>query len=304
MAASNHLFIATQKGLKGKNFEPYSNLSGKLREMQPQQARFTIVTPNYNNGRFLAQTIESVLANLQPGDEYYVVDGGSSDESLQIIKRYESRLTGWLSGPDRGYADAISKGFKLGRGDLLAWINSSDLLLPGALSVARQLLLRNQADLLFGDDYHIAEDGIVLFRSCGAASSLKKMMLYGGWAPLQDACFWTRSIYERVGGLDPDTRFAADFEFFLKIAIAGKCMYAPVAFSAYRKHTGQISVSASEGYRSERREILKKAQLIERVNPVGSLPYYGWVRLRARVFQSFLNSRAHAGQFIGDLHAN
>jgi glycosyltransferase involved in cell wall biosynthesis len=272
--------------------------------MQPQQASFTIVTPNYNNGRFLAQTIESVLANLQPGDEYFVVDGGSSDESLQIIKRYESRLTGWLSGPDRGYADAISKGFKLGRGDLLAWINSSDLLLPGALSVARQLLLRNQADLLFGDDYHIAEDGIVLFRSCGAASSFKKLMLHGGWAPLQDACFWTRSIYERVGGVNPDTKFAADFEFFLKIAIVGTSVYAPVAFSAFRKHTGQISISASESYRSERRAILKKAQSIECVSPIERIPYYAWVRLRARVFQSFLNSKAHAGQPIGELHAN
>ena len=121
------------------------------------QPRFTIVTPNFNMGRYLVATIESVLCNLRPGDEYFIVDGGSSDESVNIIRAYESRITGWISEPDKGYADAIAKGFKRGSGELLAWINSSDLLLPGALDCARRLLVNPTLDLIFGDDYHIDE---------------------------------------------------------------------------------------------------------------------------------------------------
>ena len=266
-----------------------------------KQPRFTIVTPNFNMGRYLVATIESVLCNLRPGDEYFIIDGGSSDESVNIIRTYESRITGWISEPDKGYADAIAKGFKRGSGELLAWINSSDLLLPGALDCARSLLANPALELIFGDDYHIDEDGMVLFRSYGGTNNLRNMMLYGGWTPLQDACFWRRSLYDRVGGLNPDTRYAADFELFLKFSLAGNYAYVPIAFSTYRKHTGQVSISSARLYRDERRTILRRLRGRSASDMTLQMFYYLWLRLRSRILQPSWNSRMHRGRPISEM---
>lgn len=252
-------------------------------------------------GRYLVATIESVLCNLRPGDEYFIIDGGSSDESVNIIRAYESRITGWISEPDKGYADAIGKGFKRGSGELLAWINSSDLLLPGALDCARKLLANPALDLIFGDDYHIDETGTVLFRSYGGTTNLRNMMLYGGWTPLQDACFWRRSLYDRVGGINPDTRYAADFELFLKLALAGNYAYVPIAFSTYRKHAGQVSISNARRYQDERRAILRRLRGRLVSDMALRTAYYLWLRLRSRVLQPIWNSRIHRGTPISDL---
>lgn len=255
-------------------------------------------------GRFLHETIESVLRNMRPGDEYFIIDGGSTDDSVDIIRRYESRLSGWVSEVDKGYADAIAKGFNRGSGELFAWINSSDLLLPGALDCARSLLMNPEVDMVFGDDYYIAEDSTVLFRSYGGTRNLRNMMFYGGWTPLQDACFWRRSLYERVGGINPDTKYAADFELFLKFSLVGNCRYVPVVFSTYRKHAGQVSISGACRYKDERRAILREMKN----RTASSLPlraaYYLWLRMRSRIFQWYWNSREHRGRPVSEMVAD
>lgn len=215
----------------------------------------TVVTPNLNLGRYLSQTVESVLANLSPGDEYFVIDGGSNDGSVEVIRRYESRLTGWVSEPDQGYADALAKGFARATGDMLCWINSGDLLLPGAVDEARQALSDTGADMLFGDDFYIDEEGHVICFSRGYVKDLHNAMLYGAWTPLQDACFWRRGLYERVGGMNPAVRYAADFDLFLRMALHGTCRYVPLAFGAFRRHAAQKSISGSDVYRRERQDI-------------------------------------------------
>ena len=255
-------------------------------------------------GRYLCETIESVLRNLQPGDEYFIIDGGSTDQSVEIIRRYESRISGWVSEADKGYADAIAKGFRRGDGELLAWINSSDLLLPGALDCARGYLTNPEVDMIFGDDYYIAEDSTVLFRSYGGTRNLRNMMLYGGWTPLQDACFWRRSLYERVGGINPDTQYAADFEIFLKFSLAGNCLYAPLAFSTYRKHSGQISISGARRYQEERQSILSQMLECSVSNIPLRIAYYLWLRMRSRIFQRYWNSREHRGRPISEMVAD
>lgn len=263
------------------------------------QPTFTIVTPNYNMGRHLAETIESVLNNLRPGDEYYVVDGGSQDESVGIIRAYEKRLAGWVSEPDEGYAHAIAKGLARGNGNLQGWINSGDLLLDGALDFVRSYFAHSDAEFLFGDDYYIDEGSRVIFRSHGGMRSLKNMMLFGGWTPLQDACYWRRSLYEKVGGIDPAYRYAADFELFLKFAIEGTGEYVPVAFSAFRRHAGQKSLSGVAQYELEKK--MAASKYAQRCGFVGvrylplKIGYSIWSRLRARIFQHFWNSRAKSG---------
>src|SRR4051812_16720794 len=104
---------------------------------------------------YLEETIVSVIGNLAPGDEYFIVDGGSTDGSVDIIRKYEDRITGWVSEADRGYADAIGKGFDRASGDVLCWINAGDVYLAGAFKAARASIGRH--DMIFGDDFHIDE---------------------------------------------------------------------------------------------------------------------------------------------------
>jgi len=211
-----------------------------------------------NMGRWLAPTIESVLSNLRPVDEYFVIDGASKDNSVHIIRGFEKHLTGWISEPDRGYADALAKGFAQATGDILCWINAGDLLLTGALDAARKAIPETGADMIWGDDFYIDEEGRIIFLSRGYVQNLSSAMLYGGWTPLQDACFWTRDLYKRVGGIDPTLRHAADYDLFLRMALRGTCRYVPITFSSFRQHPGQKSIVNSEAYRMEKAEVRRR----------------------------------------------
>jgi glycosyltransferase involved in cell wall biosynthesis len=216
--------------------------------------RISVVTPSFNMAPYLEDTMTSVIGNLRPGDQYFIIDGGSTDDSADIIRRHERSLTGWVSEKDAGYADALAKGFDRATGDILCWINAGDLYLSGALDAARQQLA-GDLDMIFGDDFYIDEDNRILSYSRGWVPDLRMAMLYGGWTPLQDACFWRRSLYRSIGGIDRSLRYAADYDLFLRMALAGRTGYVPVTFSAFRRHEGQKSVSGSAAYGDERKRV-------------------------------------------------
>jgi len=265
----------------------------------------SVVTATLNMGRYLRETLDSVLANLRPGDEYFVIDGGSTDGSVELIRGYADRLTGWVSEPDRGYADALAKGFAKATGDILCWINAGDLLLGGALEAAREALTMTGADMIFGDDFYIDESGKVISRSRGYVRDLRAAMLYGGWTPLQDACFWRRSLHERVGGIDTGLRHAADYDLFLRFALAGRAKYVPKAFSAFRRHPGQKSIAQSDDYRRER-AFCRRAQLRELGTSSAqatalSLVHGLSVRWRVHVAQRFWRRRDLEGRPVVEL---
>ncbi len=245
---------------------------------------FTVVTPNYNMGEYLAPTIESVLRNLGPSDEYFIIDGGSSDSSMDVIQSYEARLTGWVSEPDAGYADAVAKGFRKAGGNYLCWLNSGDLLLEGALDKARAALQQTGADLIFGDDLMIDESSKVVQVTNGHTDDLRKMMLYAGWTPLQESCFWTRAFYERVGGIDPTIKYAADYDLFLRMSLVGRCQYQSAIFGAFRRHEGQLSMSKIALYNAERKRC--RARELDAFPSNALLPLikaYYWFKVRWRV---------------------
>ena len=218
----------------------------------------TVVTPVFQMAGVVEETIQSTLRNIGPRDEYFIVDGNSTDGTVDVIRRYEDRLAGWISEPDQGYADALAKGFGRAKGDILCWINAGDLLLPGALDAARRALEETGADMIFGDDFYIDENSRVIQFSRGYVRDLRTAMLYGGWTPLQDACFWRRDLYERVGGIDASLRYAADYDLFLRMALHGKTAYVPIAFSAFRRHGGQKSIDGAAAYRWERFQVRKR----------------------------------------------
>jgi hypothetical protein len=152
----------------------------------------------------------------------------------------------------------LRKGFGLTDSRYMCWINAGDLLLPGALDAASAALEESGADLIFGDDFYIDDNGAVLKLSRGYVPNLRDAMLYGAWTPLQDACFWRRELYDRVGGIDSTLRFAADYDLFLRMALKGKCVYVPHVFSAFRRHPGQKSISGSQQYKKERQRVRKR----------------------------------------------
>ena len=267
--------------------------------MDNENHSFSVVTPSFNMARFLPETIESVLANLEPGDQYYIIDGGSTDHSVEMIRRYESLLTGWISEADNGYADALVKGFQRCTGEYLCWINSGDLLFKGALKTARHALEEGAAELIYGDDVYIDEQNKVIKTSKGEVNSLKNMMLFGGWTPLQDACFWRRSLYEQLGGINPSLKYAADYDFFLRASLTGKCVYVPKVFSAYRRHPGQKGATEAEQYEAER-QACRKRMLTQLDVPVPKRlvlePVYWFaVRWRHHVARRFHRQEIPAG---------
>jgi len=269
------------------------------------RATFCVVTPNYNMGAYLAETIESVLANLRPGDEYFIVDGGSTDDSVNIIRKYEHHLTGWICEKDQGYADAIAKGFARSTVEYQCWINCGDLLLVGSLDNAAARLASTGADMIFGDDFYIDSSGRVISRSCGKMHSLRNMMLFGGWTPLQDACFWKRELYEVIGGLDIRLKYAADYDLFLRMSMTGRCEYIPLVFSAFRKHEGQKSIQGCVPYKHERNlcqvAALKRNSYPFLISQLLVMAYWFQVRVRSRVLQRFYNSKRQEGKAVLDL---
>ena len=247
---------------------------------------FSVITPNFNMGHYLEETILSVLKNLNEGDEYFIIDGGSTDNSLEIVKKYEQHLSGWISEADDGYAHALAKGFDRSGNPLQCWINSGDLILQGSLNKARSVLNEVEADLIFGDDLYIDSNGYVIQITNGHARNLKLSMLNGGWTPLQDACFWRASLYNKIGGIDVGLKNAADYDLFLRMSIAGKVVYSPHIYSAFRKHDGQKSIKNMNAYRLEReisrsRELEKfhKGNFLVR----GLITAYYWFAIRWRV---------------------
>jgi hypothetical protein len=126
--------------------------------------------------------------------------------------------------------------------------------LAGALDAARNLL-SGDLELIFGDDFYIDEANKVLFYSHGWVPNLRMATLYGGWTPLQDACFWRRGLYQNVGGIDRSLQYAADYDLFLRMALIGRTGYVPLTFSAFRRHSGQKSVSGSAAYDIERKRV-------------------------------------------------
>ena len=215
----------------------------------PQRAvrdgpRIAMVTPALESGRFLEATLRSVLDQGYPKLEYFVQDGGSKDETRGILERYGERLTGWVSEPDEGQADAIARGFERVRGDVMAWLNADDLLLPGTLHyVAAFFRDHPEADVVYGHRIIIDEDGREIGRwvlprhSAGA-------LVWRDYIP-QETLFWRRRIWERAGGVDPAFRFAMDWDTLARFHVEGaRFVRLPRFLAAFRSHRTQKSLTA------------------------------------------------------------
>jgi len=182
--------------------------------------RVTIVTPSFNQAGFLEETIRSVLLQAYPDIEYLVMDGGSTDGSVEVIKKYAHHFAYWVTQKDRGPADALRQGFERATGTVLAYVNSDDVFLPGAIHNLVRHLQKTKADVVYGNGYWVDHEmHIVAERRLTPFSRLA--YFYGGADLQQPATFWTKRIYQAVGGMDSAYQCAFDLDLFARFASKG-----------------------------------------------------------------------------------
>lgn len=225
--------------------------------------KITLVTPSMNQGQYIEATIQSVLQQGYPHLEYIVVDGGSTDNSVDIIRHYADRLAWWVREPDSGQTDALIKGFSRCSGELLNWLNADDLLLPGALFAVAQAYREDRADLVVGRDRHFTVDPdrpVSLFEPSGYAFPDCLRFWNGAFRYHQPCSFFTRAAYLRAGELDRSLHYAMDYDFYCRLlALPGvRVRQIDAELSAFRLHEDAKTSRAKAGFVKEMREISRR----------------------------------------------
>lgn len=179
--------------------------------------KISIVTPSFNQGQFIEETILSVLNQNYPNLEYIIIDGGSTDDTIQIINKYADRISYWISEKDNGQSDALNRGFKRATGDIVCWINSDDILMPGALVTVMEYF-SNHKDIDFINGYTLImdADSKILFNYF----ILKQKKWYakkGIYYLSQPSMFWKRTVFDKIGYLKEDFHAKMDHEFLIRI---------------------------------------------------------------------------------------
>jgi glycosyltransferase involved in cell wall biosynthesis len=196
--------------------------------------RISIVTPSYNQAQFIEETIRSVLLQGYPNLEYIIIDGGSDDGSVEIIRKYEPWLAYWVSEPDRGQSHAINKGFDQATGEILAWLNSDDIYMPDALENVREPFSDPEIDLVYGDAHKIDATGNFIGK-CGHVQVYRReLMTKECNIIVQPAAFFRRSAFERVGGLDETLNNVMDYDLWFRLGDKGGVKYLPVMLAKAR----------------------------------------------------------------------
>jgi glycosyltransferase involved in cell wall biosynthesis len=195
----------------------------------------SIITPSFNQANYLEATIESVLSQDYPRIEYIVIDGASTDGSVEIIKKYENRLAFWVSEKDHGQADAINKGLARAKGDIVAWLNSDDYYLPHAISSAVKVFEDNpDVIIVYGNMLAVDEHGKTVNVLKYRQLSLEDLLCFQIIG--QPSVFFRREAFERTGGLDTTFHFLLDHHLWIRIAQQGKILHVPQTWSAARYH--------------------------------------------------------------------
>lgn len=257
---------------------------------------FSIVTPSYNQARFLSQTLESVLT--QEGDfkiQYFVMDGGSGDGSVEILRRWAEDVASgafrprchgifmeWVSGPDEGQSHAINQGLRKATGDVAAYINSDDLYAPGALQrVALEFAARPDADFIYGDGDVIDERGGVrwewLSRPYEHSVLTSYHFLWNSFTNyiMQQSTFWRRAVHERIGYLDEGFHYAMDAEFWVRAGAAGlRLRHVPAKLGRFRLIEGTKSLSGPTVFWGDYLEIFRRHRGARSLGPYFAFYWY------------------------------
>ncbi|PIE31910.1 glycosyl transferase [candidate division KSB3 bacterium] len=229
--------------------------------------KISIVTPSYNQADFLETTIQSILSQNYPNLEYIIIDGGSTDGSVEIIKKYESHLHFWCSEPDNGQYDAINKGFAQTSGEILAWLNSDDVYFPWTLKTVASIMTElPEVQWLTSLNLCVVDYQGISFRFHAMPGYSKDAFLDGGYVPWdanamgwlqQESTFWTRSLWNASGAaLSPKLRLAGDFELWARFFQHAELYTTFSPLSSFRMQEAQRSRQQAD-YLREVRHVLE-----------------------------------------------
>lgn len=208
--------------------------------------RISVVTPSFNQGRFLRETMESIHSQGYPNLEHIVIDGGSTDESTAILAEYDSRLAFWVSEKDQGQTDAIARGFDRATGDVFCWLNSDDVFVPGALKAVGEIFRgRADIDFLYGDAVWIDEAGGFIKHKKEQAFNRFVICFDHNFIP-QPSTFWKAKLYRTAGGVDRSFNLAMDADLWLRMAEISKPKHLPQALSMMRFYGEQKNTRLRE----------------------------------------------------------
>jgi glycosyltransferase involved in cell wall biosynthesis len=215
----------------------------------------SIITPSFNQARFLEATLRSVLGQDYPNMEYLVVDGASTDGSVEIIRRYADRLAWWVSEKDSGQSEAINKGFRRAHGEFVGWLNSDDIYLPGAVSSAIQVFQAHpEAGLVYGDAQAIDADGKPFNLMRAHQYTLTDLMAFD--IICQPAAFMRRSVLEEAGYLNPAYQLLMDNLLWMCMARKAPIVYTPQTWAAARYHDQAKNRTRGAAYGQEARRLI------------------------------------------------
>lgn len=221
--------------------------------------KITVVTPSYNQGRFLERAIQSVLSQNYPNLEYFVFDAGSTDASVKILRKYDRRLAYWTSETDRGQSDAIAKGWSMAAGDVLAWLNSDDFYYPGALHEVGRAFGGNANLKMLCGSVALVDEKERKLRVKGPARITPEILLPIANMPPQPGTFIRRDVFERLGGPRLDLHYVMDWELWLRVSLnfpASAIAFSNKVIAADRQWPGTKTLNAGGRDAAEMRKVL------------------------------------------------
>ena len=232
--------------------------------------KISVITPSYNQAKFLEQTIRSVLDQQYPNLEYIIMDGGSTDGSVEIIKKYADKLSHWESKKDRGQSHAINKGLSIATGDIVTWLNSDDYFAPGALEKAAEIWKQKPFNYLVGNCYFVDEQGALL-----AAQLKSKLIDDKLYLPFtrcvinQPGSFFSAKIYRELGPLDESLNYAMDVDFWLKITANNYLFdHTDTYFTFFRRHGETKSAEGNIRFIEDTMNSVFYKETLPKINPV------------------------------------
>lgn len=219
--------------------------------------KITIITPSFQQGQYLENTILSVLNQNYPNLEYMIFDGGSTDNSVEIIKKYESKLNFWSSEKDKGQSDAINKGFAKATGEIVTWLNSDDQLVEGTLFKIADYFVQNPKIYLVHGQTQFFGDQMTTHQSEPIFKDLQ-YLYWSGMCFAQPSAFFRRLCLDQFGFLNPAFHYGMDYDFFLQIALHHDFLQVKDLFARYLIHATSKTTLNNQGFAKEYAQVLSK----------------------------------------------
>lgn len=285
MKHNNSFYTPNFPFIAGKSSWPWS----PVQPMYPQNfpasdfPRISVVTPSFNQGQFIEETIRSVLLQGYPNLEYIIIDGGSTDGSADIIKKYSTYLRYWQSQKDSGQSDAINQGLQMATGEIVGWLNSDDWYEPGTLNKVGEFFVENQEkNIVMGDCHLVNQDDLIFDNVLNNERGLNEIIRF--WEarsiPTQPALFFRKKLLEIHGYLDPSLYYAMDYDLWLRFSRDNHFYHIDQFFANYRFHPNSKGGDQKmDRFLPEWRRVFRRYAGIN----LGLWLNYTWVELRSYI---------------------